>query len=194
MATKSVIEPSGTGTRSDVPSSLPCMRLQHQARGPGGAGGRGRDVDGGGPGPAQVGVGAVDQHLVAGVGVHGRHEALLDAEGVVEHLDQGHEAVGGARRVGHDLVGVGVEGVVVDADDERGVGPLRRGRHDHPGGAGIEVLAGLVPVGEEAGGLDHDVDLEVAPGQLLGVAHLQHLAACRRRRRWCRSSTLISSG
>ena len=43
-------------------------------------------------------------------------------------------------------------------------------RDDHPGRAGLEVGGGLLPVGEEAGGLDHHVDAEVAPRQLLGVA------------------------
>ena len=37
-------------------------------------------------------------------------------------------------------------------------------------GAGLEVGGGLVAVGEEAGGLDHDVDAEVAPGKVLRVA------------------------
>ena len=35
---KSVIEPSGTGTRSEVPSSLPFIDSQHEAGGPGRAG------------------------------------------------------------------------------------------------------------------------------------------------------------
>ena len=103
-AMKSVIEPSGTGTRSDGAVELALHGLEHEPRGAGGAGRRGHDVDGGGPGPAEVLVRTVDQHLVAGVGVHRGHQALLHAEGVVEHLDQRHEAVGGARRVGDDLV------------------------------------------------------------------------------------------
>ena len=164
-----MIEPSGTGTRSAVPSSLPFMRLEHEARGPGRAG-RGRDdVDGGGAGPAQVAVGAVDQLLVARVGVHGRHQALLHAEGVVEHLDHRHEAVRGARGVGHDLVRGRVEGVVVDADHERGVG-AGRGADTITRRAPLEVGGRLVPVGEDAGGLDDDVDAEIAPRELLRVA------------------------
>ena len=43
------------------------------------------DMDGG-PGPAQVIVGQVEDALVVGVGVHGGHETLLDAEGVEQHL------------------------------------------------------------------------------------------------------------
>ena len=38
----------------------------------------------------------VEEALVAGVGVDGGHEALFDAEGVVEYFDGWCEAVGGA--------------------------------------------------------------------------------------------------
>ena len=62
MALKSVIEPVGTGTRSDVPSSLPFIDSQHEGRGPGRAGARRHDVDGRGAGPAEVLVRAVDEH------------------------------------------------------------------------------------------------------------------------------------
>ena len=79
-----------------------------------------------GPGPAQVLVGQVEEVLVVGVGVDGGHEPAAHPEGVVEDLDHGHEAVGGARGVGHHHVAAGVEVVVVDAHDEGGVGVLRR--------------------------------------------------------------------
>ncbi len=158
---------------------LALHRLQHQARGAGRAG-RGRhDVDGRGTGPAGVLVRAVDEALIAGVGVDGVHQTLLDAEGVVEDLDQRNEAVRGARGVGDHDVLVGVEGVVVDADHEGGVCAGGGGRDDDPRRAAVEVGRGLVAVGEDAGGLDHHVDAEVAPGDLLGVSvrhDLEHVA------------------
>ena len=117
----------------------------------------------------------VEQVLIVGVGVHGRHQTLLHAEGVVEDLDHGDEAVGRAGGVGHDRVLTGIEGLVVDADDEGGVGFLRGGGDDHPRGARFDVHGGLVAVGEDAGGFDHHVDAEVAPGQGLGIALGQDL-------------------
>src|SRR5690606_24875401 len=42
-------------------------------------------------------------------------------------------------------------------------------------GASIDVLAGIRCLGEEAGGLDHDVDTQVAPGQVCRVAVLENL-------------------
>src|SRR5690606_34527064 len=96
---------------------------------------------------------AVDGLLGGGGGVHGGHQAALDAPLVVDHLGQRRQAVGGAAGVGDDrLAGIGV---VVDAEDEhRGV-VLGRGRHDHLLRAGGQVLARAVLVQEQAGGLDH---------------------------------------
>ena len=114
----------------------------------------------------------VDELLVAGVGVDRRHQALLDAERVVEHLDHRHEAVRRAAGVGDDLVDLRVERGVVDAHHERPVGAGRRRRDDDERGAGLEVGGRLVAGGEEAGRLDDEVDAELAPRQLGGVADL----------------------
>src|SRR5690606_32032724 len=149
--------------------------LEHQRRGAGGAGRGGHDVDRGGPGPAQVLVRTVHQGLVAGVGVDRVHQALLHAEGVVEDLDERNEAVGGAGRVRHDDVLLGIERVVVDADHERGVHAAGRGGDDHAGRSTIEVGSGLVAVGEDAGRLDDHVDAQVTPGDLRRVAVLDDL-------------------
>src|SRR6478752_4082918 len=46
--------------------------------------------------------------LVAGVGVHGGHDAVADAECLVEQLDHGRETAGRAGRVGDDVVAVRV--------------------------------------------------------------------------------------
>src|SRR5207249_6060613 len=121
------------------------------------------DVVGGRSRPAQVLVGQVLQLLVCGVGVDRRHHPLLDPEAFVQDLGQGHEAVGGAAGVGDDVVRVGVVAVVVYAHDVRVVLIGRRGRDDDlPGAAAIDVRARLLGVGEEAGGLDDQVDAEVA--------------------------------
>jgi hypothetical protein len=44
-------------------------------------------------------------------------------------------------------------------------------------GARVEVLGGRVALGEQPGGLDHDVDAEVFPRQLGGVAYGEALEA-----------------
>ncbi len=77
----------------------------------------------------------------------------------------------------------GVVGLVeVDAEHDGHVGTRRRcGDHDLLG-AGIEVLGGVLTVGEEAGRLDHDVSAELSPGKRARVALGEHpdLAAVHR--------------
>ena len=115
-------------------------------------------------------MGRVEDALVTGVGVGGGHEALDDAEVVIEHLGEGRETVGGARRVGDDLVGVRVL-VRVDAHHVGGdVVALGRRGDDDLLGASLEVLGRAGGVDEHAGALDDDLDAERLPGELQGVA------------------------
>src|SRR5690606_30806191 len=135
----------------------------------------GHDVDRRGTGPAEVLVRAILQVLVGSVGVDSRHQATLDAEVVVEHLGQGGKAVRGARGVRDDVVVRRVVRFVVDAHHEGRVLAARRCRDQHLLGSGIDVLASIRRLGEEAGGLDDDVYPEVAPGQVCRVAVFEDL-------------------
>ncbi len=94
-------------------------------------------------------------------------------------MDQRRQAVGGAGGVGDDEVLGGVVDFVVDAHDDGGVFTLGRGRDDDLLGAGGDVALGLFGFGEQAGGFDHIVDLELLPGQFgrgLGRNHMDFLA------------------
>jgi hypothetical protein len=93
-------------------------------------------------------VGPVYQLLVAGVGMDGGHQASLHPDGVVEDLDHRHEAVDGSGRVRHDLVDVGIEGVIVHARDEGGIRTLARCRHDDERRTGIHLRSGTDTVAE----------------------------------------------
>jgi hypothetical protein len=95
-----------------------------------------------------------------------RHQAVLDADRVVDDLGKRRQAVGRARRVGNDVVSVFVVLVEVDAQHHRDVLAAGRRRDDDLLGARIEVLGSSLALGEEAGGLDDDVDAEVAPRQV----------------------------
>ena len=92
-----------------------------QADGLGSAGGVGNDVHSAGTGAAQVALtlGAVQDHLVAGVSVDGAHNAGLDLPAVVQSLSHGSQAVGGAGSGGDDVVFLG-QHVVVDVVDDGG--------------------------------------------------------------------------
>ena len=120
-------------------------------------------------------MGGVEDALVTRVGVDGGHDAALDAEVLVENLGQGGEAVGGARGVGHDVHRGVVVVALVDTHDEGAVDVLGGSGDDDLLGATVEVGLGLLAVGEEAGGLHDDLDAQVAPGQVGGVALSEHL-------------------
>ena len=116
----------------------------------------------------------VDDVLVTRVGVDRGHQAFDDAERVVEHLHERHDAVGRAAGVRDHLVLADAEVLVVDAVHERGVGSGAGRRDDHERCAGVEVCARGVTRVEEAGRFDHDVDTEFAPWQIGRVALAEH--------------------
>jgi hypothetical protein len=65
--------------------------------------------------------------------------------------------------------------VVVDPVDDHDVG-VAAGRGDqHLLGAAFQVFGGGFALGEQAGALEHDVDAELAPGQVGRIALGQHL-------------------
>ena len=70
---------------------------------------------------------------------------------------------------------VGVVGIVVDAEHEGDVGVRCRGRDNNLGSARLEVKARLVAAREDAGRLEHNVDAELAPWQLRGIALVEEL-------------------
>jgi hypothetical protein len=74
----------------------------------------------------------------------------------------------------HDEVLRRVEGVLVDADHECRVGILGWGGDDHPMRARLDVRRCLLPAGEPARALDHDVDAQLPPRQLGGVGLHEH--------------------
>ena len=108
---------------------------------------------------------AVLQVLVLRVGVDGRHQAALDAERLVQHLRHRREAVGRARRVGDDRLRAVVQRLVDAEYDGEVVAGRRRGDDDLLRAALVDVLAGLLGLGEQPGRLDDDVDAEVLPRQ-----------------------------
>ncbi len=65
---------------------------------------------------------------------------------------------------------LGSQLVVVDAEDDGEVGLAAGGGDQDLPGAGINVLGGLVAIGEDAGAFERDVDLQVLPGEFPGIA------------------------
>src|SRR5690606_3508859 len=104
----------GCGDPNGHAVELAVEMRQHQAHCLRGTGGGGDHRQCRGAAPTQVlAAGRVENRLVVGVAVDGGHQTLLHTKGVVEHLDHGGQTVGGAGRVGDDLVGLEVETLVV---------------------------------------------------------------------------------
>ena len=135
----------------------------------GGASGRGDDVAGSGTATTPVLAGrGVDDSLGGGHGVDGGHETLLDLVGVVDGLDHGGEAVGGARSARH-VVGLALVVLLVHThDDGEGV-VLGGGGEDNLLGATVDVGLGGVSGEENTGGLAEVLGAGLAPADVLGV-------------------------
>ncbi|EKU20364.1 glyceraldehyde-3-phosphate dehydrogenase [Nannochloropsis gaditana CCMP526] len=142
----------------------------------GGAGGGGNDVDRGRTSAAPVLLGgAVHNHLGGREGVHGGHECLLDAELVVDNLDDGSKAVGRAGGAGQDIRTLVVD-LVHAHDNDLGVVLGRRG-HDHLLGAAIQMHLARVLSQKGPRGLAQVAGAQLAPADLLGLASVGGLDA-----------------
>ncbi len=136
----------------------------------GSAGGRRDDVAGSSAAASPVLHGrTVNGLLGSGGGVNGGHEAVGDAELVVQDLGDRGQAVRGAGSVGDEVHVLRVL-VEVDAADEHRGSVLRRSRHDDLLGTGSQMAGSLLLSQEQAGGLDNILSAELAPGQISGVA------------------------
>ena len=141
------------------------------------AGRAGNHVQSSGAGAAQILVRQIEQALVVGVGVDRGHRAAVDAESIVQNFGDRSEAVRGAGSVRNDVVLGWIVGLVVYAENERGVGPVGgRGDDDLLHGP-AEMLLGVNALGEEAGGLDDDLSADRGPINFAGILHLENLEA-----------------
>ena len=146
---------------------------QHEADGLGGTGRRRHEVDRGRARTAQVLVRAVLEVLVGGVGVDRRHQAVLDADRFVDDLRERREAVRRAGGGRDDVVRVGVVLIEVHAGNDGDVLVAGGRGDDDLLRAGVEMLGGILALGEEAGRLEHDVDAEISPAKRGGILLVQ---------------------
>mmetsp|Transcript_7705 Transcript_7705/g.13166 ORF Transcript_7705/g.13166 Transcript_7705/m.13166 type:complete len:221 (-) Transcript_7705:282-944(-) len=113
---------------------------------------------------------SIQQALVAGVAVSGGHGALDDAELLIEDLNEGCEAVCGARGIADNVVSLRVVVQVVDTNDVGGnVSTLARGSDDDLLGTSLDVLAGSRGVNEDTSGLNNNVNAKLLPWGLQRV-------------------------
>ena len=116
---------------------------------------------------AQVLVRRIDHQIGVGRVVEGGDLAVADADRFMHDLDDGCEAVGGARRGGDDAVRVRVVKIVVDAhDDVQNTAHFHRCSHDDALGATVEVALQGLRGQELAGAFQYQVHAEFAPGNV----------------------------
>ena len=147
----------------------------HPAHGLGRAGGGGDDVveDGAAGAPVAAAPG-VHGLLLGSGGVDGGHQALLDAELLVDDLGQRGQAVGGAAGVGDDhhvrLIQLAVDAVYKGGSDL----VLGGSGQQNLLGAALEVAGGLLRGVVGAGGLDDVLRAALTPGDHGRVRLAEH--------------------
>ncbi len=122
----------------------------------------------------------IENRLIVGVAVDRGHRSLENAEFAVQHLGHRRQAVGGAGRVGDDVVLCRIVHVVVHAQHKRDVLIGGRGGDDYFFYRPTQMFAGLVRVCEMPRGFHHDLSPNGCPVQLRGIfdgKNLQPLTA-----------------
>src|SRR6185437_6801361 len=149
----------------------------HQVQRLGGAGGGGNHAQSGGAGTAQVLVREIQDDLVVGVGVDGGHAYAYDLEGVIHHLGNGRQTVGGAGRVANNAVFSGIVNLLVHPQHEGDVLVLGGGGDNNLLHRTTQMLFGVLGVGEAPGGFQHHLRAHRVPGQLGRIFFRKHAEA-----------------
>ena len=110
-------------------------------------------------------MGQVEDALVVGVSVNCGHQAFNDTETIHDDLGDRSQAVGGAGGVRDDVVLSGIVQVVVNAHADGQINVFAWRTDDNLACSGLNVLAGVLAVGEETGRLDNDIDAKLFPWQ-----------------------------
>ena len=113
----------------------------------------------------------VQRWLIACVAVDCGHQTIFDADVFVQHLRQRSQAVGGAGAVGDHVV-IGLQQLVVHAEDDGLLNVFRRGGDQNFLGAAFAVFGCFIAVVKVAGAFQHNVN--AGPVQLVHVIGGEH--------------------
>ena len=112
----------------------------------------------------------VRQNLIIGVRMNGRHDAVLDANHVMQRLNQRRQAVGRAGSIRNNSVILG-QRVVVDAIYDGAINVrATRCRNNDFLGARFDVLARRLTSAEKSGALEYNFYAQFAPRQFCRIA------------------------
>ena len=108
----------------------------------------------------------VQDGLVVGIRVNRRHQAMLDAEVIVEHLHHGGEAIGSAGGVGDDVMVLGIVHPIINAHHQGQVLAFGRRRDNHFAGTALQMARSLIGIREDASRLYDQVNTHLRPWNL----------------------------
>ena len=94
--------------------------------------------------------------------MHGGHQTLLDTQLLMHQHGQRRQAIGGAGRVGNDLLAV--QQCVIDTVHHAQVGAVQWMGEQHPWGSGLHMLLDLGAALEVAGALQNQIHAQLRPG------------------------------
>ena len=110
----------------------------------------------------------IQDHLVAGVSMNSGHDAGDDGVGLVQGVGHRSQAVGGAGSSRDDLIFLG-QGLLVDGVNDGLQVVACRSRDNDLLSASLNVSHALLLAGVEAGALQNDIDVQLAPRSILSV-------------------------
>ena len=107
--------------------------------------------------------------------MNSRHEAVDNAELIVENLGKWCKTIGCARSIGNDVVLCRIIKMLIDSDDKGRILISCGSRNDNLLGAGFNVLLCLLGVSKNSSGLNHNVNPKIGPRQVCRIAFGQYL-------------------
>ena len=122
---------------------------------------------------------SVQNTLVIGIGMNGGHQTTLNTEFFVQNLSHRSQTVGSTGSVGNDMMLSSIIGFLVYAHYNSSILILAGSGQHHFLGTGGDMSASLQGIVENTGGFHHDINAQLAPGQIgrLSLAAYQHFFA-----------------
>jgi len=116
----------------------------------------------------------IEQFLIVGVGVDGRHQPALDCESVVQNFGNWRKAVGCARGIGDDVMLRGIITFIVNADANGEVFAFRGSGNQDFLDASPHVLFRIFGIRKQTRRFDNNFNAQARPVNLPGIAFLEH--------------------
>src|SRR5207237_3800584 len=116
----------------------------------------------------------IEQALIVGIGMDRGHGGASDAESVLDDLRYWREKIGGSVGIGNDVVLCRIVALIVHTKDKGGVGSVGGRGDDDLLHRSAEMLSGIGPFGEQAGGFHNDFRSNRHPIEFGGMLYAEN--------------------